>query len=109
MNRVTCTAHDEKMKIYYIDADSIRIDEAAVLLPSKVYEEKCGRLLIGKHVHSHCDLGFKGMANVRCAGLVVWNQACCVDKLEGTCNDGSKQHSYKSERYIRRRNQSLNH
>ena len=48
MNRVICTAHDHKMKIYYTDTDSIHIDEEAVLPLAKVYEETYGKELIGK-------------------------------------------------------------
>ena len=72
MNRLICTAHEEKIKIYYTDTDSIHIDEEAVLPLAKVYEEKYGKQLIGKNLGQfHCDFDFKGMDDIRSVGLIV--------------------------------------
>ena len=95
MNRVICTAHDHKMKIYYTDTDSIHIDEEAVLPLAKVYEEKYGKEPIGKNLGQfHCDFDFKGMSDVRSVGLIVLGKKCYIDRLEGTDKDGVKQYSY---------------
>ena len=95
MNRVFCTAHEEKMKIYYTDTDSIHIDEEAVLPLAKVYEEKYGKQLIGKNLGQfHCDFDFTGMDDIRSVGLIVLGKKCYIDKHEGTDKEGCKQYSY---------------
>ena len=95
MNRVICTAHEEKMKIYYTDTDSMLIDEDYVQPLAEIYKQKYGRELIGKNLGQfHTDFDFKGMDDVRSIGLVVLGKKCYLNKLEGTDKEGTKQYSW---------------
>jgi hypothetical protein len=97
MNEVMCSAEDIGVELYYQDTDSIHIKDCDIKRLADAFQEKYGRVLIGKAMGQfHSDFKVKGGKNPVAERSCFLGKKAYCDELVAEGPNGEKVVAYHS-------------
>ena len=91
MNEVFCTAEDNGIDMYYQDTDSCHLKDADIPKLARAFQEKYGRVLIGKDMGQfHSDFQMEGCKDIVARRSIFLGKKSYIDELEGVNAEGEK-------------------
>ena len=97
MNEVLCLSEDNNIKIYYVDTDSIHIEDDKIEKLTKLFKNEYKRDMIGKNLgqlHSDFQISdekgnkIKDLEKISSVKSIFLGKKCYIDKLEGVKKSG---------------------
>lgn len=86
MNEVMSLAHDNDVKVFYTDTDSIHLRDADIPKLENAYAEKYDKVLIGskmRQFHTDFDIGTEKCHSIVSTKSIFLGKKCYIDLLRG--------------------------
>ena len=95
MNEVTCLAEDLGIEIYYMDTDSLHVENDKIELLASEFRRVYNHELIGKGLcQFHNDFTLNGCNDVVSVESYFLGKKCYIDKIQGVDSDGDIKQDY---------------
>jgi len=95
MNEVTCLAEDLGIEIYYMDTDSLHVENDKIELLASEFRRVYNRELIGKGLGQfHNDFALNGCNDIVSVESYFLGKKCYIDKIQGVDSNGNIKQDY---------------